>query len=221
MRDWKSRSPATTHRAPRRSNPPRIGARRTVQHLEDPYRSLLAQGIDTADAEASVLRELDDDETLRSATRAVDPLTHELRHLERRYSQAAVPGRPARLAIAATWGARSALCRPRPAQEPGLHGHCRPHAGARRRRQHRDLLRRQRRDAADRCRSPRPSASSALKQSRTRLARSSPPPIQTFSTGGRRPHPGRRSPQPPAAPHPSPGTPAPKSCARCASRRSS
>ena len=103
MRDWKSE---VRRRLIERRVDPTLHAsvlEELSQHLEDRYRSLLAQGVETADAEASVLRELDDDETLRSATRAVDPLTHELRHLERRYSPATVPGRPARLAIAATW----------------------------------------------------------------------------------------------------------------------
>ena len=73
------------------------------QHLDDRYRSLVARGLDAAEADASVLRELDADETLQNASRATDALTRELRHLERRHTPAVVPGRPARLAAAATW----------------------------------------------------------------------------------------------------------------------
>jgi putative ABC transport system permease protein len=73
------------------------------QHLDDRYRSLLAGGLDEATADASVLRELDDDEALRSAARTNDALTRELRLLEQRHSPAAVPGRPAPLTVAATW----------------------------------------------------------------------------------------------------------------------
>ncbi len=88
------------------------------QHLDDRYRSLIARGLDAAEADASVLRELDADETLQNASRATDALTRELRHLERRRTPAVVPGRAGPTGRCRDVGARLALRRPRAAQEP-------------------------------------------------------------------------------------------------------
>ena len=95
MRDWKAE--VRRRLIERRVNPTLHTSvlEELSQRLDDRYRSLLAGGLDEATAEASVLRELDDDETLRHAARTNDALTRELRHLERRHAPAAMPGIPA------------------------------------------------------------------------------------------------------------------------------
>ena len=103
MRDWKSE---VRRRLIERRVDPTLHTsvlEELSQHLDDRYRSLVARGVDAAEAEASVRQELDDDETLRHARPTDDPLTQELRHLERRDVPPSVPGRPARLVMAATW----------------------------------------------------------------------------------------------------------------------
>ena len=108
-----------------------------TQHLDDRYRSLLAQGATAAEAERSVLLELED-----------EALDRELRRIER-----AMP--PPVPALGVPPGIdRRTLARGCPLRDscvvaqPGLHGGCRDHARARRGRHHRHLLGGQRGHAA-------------------------------------------------------------------------
>ena len=126
---------SSTRRCIRRSS------RSSAQHLDERYRSLLARGLTAADAERSVLEELET--TMRSSASCARAERHCRRAPPRRL------GEPRRSPASSAAGFRTcAMRRARSAQESRLHRRCGPHARARRRRQHRDLLRRQRRDAA-------------------------------------------------------------------------